>query len=221
MERLLNITNIGWVLDHIEMRKDPGIVIDNKLVKFSEIRLLTYVRSGISCVICGLKGTYFAVDRDNGGKKELHLNLYGIRDTNEIMITSDHILPKSKGGSNSVMNRQTMCVTCNSAKGNKSNEEFLKLVHRQGVPTKTENKGRKKQALNNRRQRVIKEKYRPEFSLLPAGIMVYNSSKEIVLGPFPNKKIAFEHFDRVSREIMAKDTELLSIDSELLLLLGR
>ena len=37
----------------------------------------------------------------------------------EILMTKDHILPRSKGGIDDISNYQTMCKLCNEAKGNK------------------------------------------------------------------------------------------------------
>ena len=37
----------------------------------------------------------------------------------EVLITKDHIIPKSKGGKDKLDNYQTMCVRCNKRKGNK------------------------------------------------------------------------------------------------------
>ena len=48
-----------------------------------------------------------------------HLNLYGINNGEEVMMTKDHIVPKSKGGSNGLKNMQTMCTVCNEIKGNR------------------------------------------------------------------------------------------------------
>jgi 5-methylcytosine-specific restriction endonuclease McrA len=46
------------------------------------------------------------------------------------LMTKDHILPVSRGGSNAVTNLQTMCSTCNAAKGNRmiTNEELQREV---------------------------------------------------------------------------------------------
>lgn len=40
--------------------------------------------------------------------------------------TVDHIVPKSKGGSNGLANKVGACLSCNNAKGSMSQEEFLK-----------------------------------------------------------------------------------------------
>lgn len=48
-----------------------------------------------------------------------HLNLYAVDENGkEILMTKDHIIPKSKGGKDHISNYQTMCVRCNMTKGN-------------------------------------------------------------------------------------------------------
>lgn len=34
----------------------------------------------------------------------------------EVLMTKDHVIPKSKGGANDISNYQTMCKRCNEAK---------------------------------------------------------------------------------------------------------
>ena len=40
-------------------------------------------------------------------------------------LVTDHIIPKSKGGRLTPGNIQWLCVTCNSKKNNRTNDEFL------------------------------------------------------------------------------------------------
>lgn len=89
----------------------------------SSTRLLTYCHYGVDCVVpgCKISGEYFAIERAiNQQTSQYHLNLYGLDASGrEVMITSDHRLPKSKGGSNELHNRQPMCYPHNAQKGNK------------------------------------------------------------------------------------------------------
>jgi len=85
-------------------------------VYMNSLRYLTFVEKGLSCVECGITGKYFALER-NGGN--FHFNLYGIRDGGEVLMTKDHIVPKSKKGKNGLNNLQPMCTTCNHKKDNK------------------------------------------------------------------------------------------------------
>lgn len=84
-------------------------------VRLGSMRLQTFTK-GLSCVDCGIEGSVFYLDIDNGGAA--HLNLYAVVDGKEVMMTSDHIIPKSKGGSDrDLRNRQPMCEPCNRRKG--------------------------------------------------------------------------------------------------------
>lgn len=76
--------------------------------------------NSLSCVKCGLPGNVFGVTRvENPTGASFHFNLYHkTEDGKLILITKDHIVPKSKGGKDYVYNLQTMCVDCNFNKGN-------------------------------------------------------------------------------------------------------
>jgi len=76
-----------------------------------------------TCVACGLVGTVMALERHrHGNNKNPHFNLYGEVDGHEVMLTKDHIVPKSKGGSNHLSNYQVMCSECNGVK--KDNQDL-------------------------------------------------------------------------------------------------
>lgn len=96
--------------------------------KYSDGRYDNFFLHGTDCVSCGIKGEYFwletfYVPKSTHGafyKNKWHFNLYGIDDNgNEVQLTKDHIIPKSKGGADSLENYQTMCDRCNMVKSNK------------------------------------------------------------------------------------------------------
>lgn len=99
-------------------------------VPITSTRILTYSK-GTTCVSCGKEGAYFAVEeyipKDKGLKKIAHFNLYT---ETGLLMTSDHILPKSLGGSDSDLNnRQCMCAPCNNKKGNTFGDGKLNREH--------------------------------------------------------------------------------------------
>lgn len=84
-------------------------------VKVNTTRLQLFKFKGIDCVSCGLKGAYFAIEQYDDHVSP-HLNLYS---SNNILMTKDHIIPKSKGGGDFLDNLQTLCTNCNNEKGNR------------------------------------------------------------------------------------------------------
>jgi len=79
-------------------------------------RYQVFMVSGIVCVECEVQAQYFAIERDRATNK-FHMNLYAIDDDGcEVLMTRDHIKPRSKGGSDALWNQQTMCYYCNGRK---------------------------------------------------------------------------------------------------------
>lgn len=100
--------------------KKEYCIIDGVSVKITSQRYAVFQKS-TECCECGLVGSFLAVERDEKMKpkpsKHFHINMYGV-DTNgkEILMTKDHIKPKSKGGKSEIDNYQTMCTSCNLRK---------------------------------------------------------------------------------------------------------
>lgn len=94
------------------------------LVGVNSNRLKTYIK-GCACVKCGVKGTIFRIERQHNAPR-WHLNLYAKNSYGHyVMMTSDHIVPKAKGGPNCVHNRQPMCARCNCKKGHSINKQII------------------------------------------------------------------------------------------------
>jgi len=128
MERV-GIYSIEDVLPFIvENKGSPNAirVYDGHEVKMFSLRYHTFKKS-LSCVSCGLKGKFFALERymrrvpwDN----RFHFNLYAIiSNGEEVLMTKDHINPKSLGGKEHIDNMQTMCKVCNELKMNRVEEK--------------------------------------------------------------------------------------------------
>lgn len=80
-----------------------------------EKRLAIYLRDEFHCVYC-------------------NCNLHGADPRN---ITLDHVKPRSKGGNNSEGNLITACLSCNSARGNKSLSEWADSASKKAVRRQT------------------------------------------------------------------------------------
>ena len=90
------------------------------MAKMCSTRMWLFTRS-VVCVECGLKGSFFALERtlaDECRNGRPHLNLYAVDASgDEVLMTQDHIRPRSKGGNSAPENLQVMCKVCNEIKG--------------------------------------------------------------------------------------------------------
>lgn len=82
----------------------------------SHRRLHVFHHKGCKCANpeCSNEGHYVIVGKDRSGG--VHVDLYT---KNFVLMTVDHIYPKSKGGEDILENKQPMCSPCNSSKDSK------------------------------------------------------------------------------------------------------
>lgn len=98
-------------------------ILRHVTVAMGSHRYQTFVLKGTKCAKCGVEGKFFALECHTANNSEkFHFNLYGIdKHGEEIMITKDHIIPRSKGGKNVLSNYQPLCIKCNQQKANHVN----------------------------------------------------------------------------------------------------
>lgn len=116
--------SVEEVLEQVDFSKESKFKrikkdFDGDSMKMYSDRLKVFSKKGIRCVTCGIEGIVFYKEKKKEDKN-FHFNLYGFNKIGEeVLMTKDHIIPKSKGGKNFIDNYQPMCVDCNSRKNNK------------------------------------------------------------------------------------------------------
>lgn len=79
---------------------------------------LKLFRGNRTCVCCGIEGTFLKLEQ-HLPQDVPHFNLYASTELyGDMMLTKDHIIPKSAGGLCIMSNYQTMCARCNAIKDN-------------------------------------------------------------------------------------------------------
>jgi len=98
--------------------RDRKVVIDGEAINMASDRYKLFFDNR-KCVKCGIEGQFMRMEK-NTEDISYRFNMYGIDQFgHEVLITKDHIIPKSKGGKDRLSNYQTMCIRCNNEKGNK------------------------------------------------------------------------------------------------------
>ena len=69
------------------------------------------------CACCGHTGVLFRLE--SSGCYQPHFNLYGAHESGLILMTMDHIKPRSSGGNTLPDNLQLLCKICNEWKKNR------------------------------------------------------------------------------------------------------
>ncbi len=82
----------------------------------------------INCCKCGCSATH-VVTWKHENENYWHIDYFAQRpDGSMKMMTKDHILPKSLGGTNQLTNLRAMCRTCNGNRGNTvTNREMIEM----------------------------------------------------------------------------------------------
>jgi len=117
---------IPLIVKNKNYKEKIRVNLEGYKVRIDSSRLQLFKKS-LKCVKCGLEGSIFLLQRFKGEQRKgetPHLNLYGNRPSGQlILMTKDHIIPKSKGGKTHSGNLQTMCTICNWEKGNRYKDE--------------------------------------------------------------------------------------------------
>ena len=94
--------------------------IEDKKIYYGEVKVnprsqrYKVFRNNLQCVCCNRVATYAVLQKNVGTENNSgHFNFYS---EDGMMMTKDHIVPRSKGGRNNLDNYQTMCYTCNQEK---------------------------------------------------------------------------------------------------------
>lgn len=115
LERLGKFS-LSDVLDNIGKHRTEYL---GHFVNMASQRYRLFKNKGVKCAHCGLAGKFFGLERHTKWERP-HFNLYALdKSGNEVMMTKDHIVPKSKGGKDRQSNYQVLCCLCNVKKGDK------------------------------------------------------------------------------------------------------
>lgn len=113
MPKIINYYPLEYILPLIGMYSTYSFIVDNKtyVARIGTDKLLLF-KSFPECSYCKKKGSYFTLEKHQDSNI-CYLNLYT---EDGLILTKDHIVPKSKGGPDLLHNYQTLCQVCNGLK---------------------------------------------------------------------------------------------------------
>jgi len=117
---------LNFINTRNDTRRYEVVSVKGKTYNFvtNSLRLRCFKTKGTICLRCGLKATSWMLYRGNHSNLA-HLALVAETNNGLIQITIDHIIPKSKGGGNSLLNVQPYCSKCNCLKGSKTEVDLV------------------------------------------------------------------------------------------------
>jgi len=89
-------------------------------------RLRVFAYKGVRCIHCGIEGNKLVKHRQSNGY--IHIDIFYWGKNRQMLITRDHLFPKSKGGSDSLDNLYPMCERCNHKKGDRLPFERSRVI---------------------------------------------------------------------------------------------
>ncbi len=100
-----------------------------KLDKFkNHRRLRVFYNKGVECCKCGVVADQIVYGEDKGGN--IHIDVC----THDFYpLTIDHIIPRSKGGTDDLDNLRPMCCICNWERGNDDNSTVHKKKYEPSI----------------------------------------------------------------------------------------
>lgn len=121
------------IIEEVYNKKEKYVEIEGYKIRTKEDRYLNFIKNGFKCSKCEIEGKYANLECNS--QKGNHLNVYAEKDGQAVLLTKDHIYPKSKGGLNNIRNYQVLCEECNAIKSDKSPVTLVQAL-RNGYATK-------------------------------------------------------------------------------------
>jgi 5-methylcytosine-specific restriction endonuclease McrA len=109
------------VLHNLDLSKS-NTTIDGVQFNYSVEKMKCH-QNGSKCISCGIESNVIRVERNKNGHYiygKNHLNVYAYTPAGHaILMTVDHAVLNSKGGTDTAENYNTMCIRCNTRRGNR------------------------------------------------------------------------------------------------------
>lgn len=196
-----------YTIDEIKSYGDAEFFYDKKVtdkkIKLRRAQILNEIGHHCSEEGCHLSGFHYGLGIDKGGG--IHLDLYGYdKDGDLVMVTIDHIKPKSKGGSDSVENLRPYCKIHNEIKANEYNfkrefKDLLKIYPKESMIS--QNYEIKREVLTQHDLDsfsniggFLADKYASHFEVGKEYIQLYKRDEGVMMSDHPSETMSNQDF---------------------------